>query len=177
MKLLFTISCFFISSLVIAQKNTVPGQMSFFSEIGGPGFLFSANIDSRFTKSRLGFGGRAGLGFAQSDNYYNSNVNGYYRTKSIATFPFQLNYLFGKDNSAHTFEVGAGVTFTGQKLNLFDNNYNGSDPVYSSIYGTFCFMYRRQPKDGGFSWRIGFTPIISSGFITPSAAVSFGYNF
>jgi hypothetical protein len=172
MKLLLLTVCLFISFLVIAQKNTVPGQMSFYAELGGPGILFSANIDARFTKSQLGFGGRVGIGFVTTDTYYNSNT-GYYKTQSVATFPIQLNYIFGKPSSVHSFEAGAGVTFTGKKISIFDYDYD--DP--SSIYGTACFMYRRQPKDGGFSWRIGFTPIIGNGYIQPSGAVSVGYNF
>jgi hypothetical protein len=176
MKLLLLTVCLFISSLVTAQKNTVPGQMSFYAELGGPGILFSANIDGRFTKSQLGFGGRVGIGFVQSDTYDGNNY--YYKTQSVATFPIQLNYIFGKPSSAHAFEVGAGVTFTGKKIDLFNNYYDGSNnEVLSSVFGTASFMYRRQPKDGGFSWRIGFTPIIGSGYIQPSGAVSVGYNF
>ena len=178
MKPLLLIACLFISSLVIAQEkkeSSGPGQMSFYAELGGPGMLFSANIDGRFTKSQLGFGGRVGIGFVQSDTYGN---NGYYKTQSIATFPVQLNYIFGKPSSVHAFEVGAGVTFTGKKIDLFNNNYDGTNPeVLSAVFGTASFMYRRQPKDGGFSWRIGFTPIIGSGYIQPSGAVSVGYNF
>ena len=176
MKPALLIACLFICSLVTAQKNTVPGQMSFYAELGGPGILFSANIDGRFTKSQLGFGGRVGIGFVTMDEYnYNT---GYYKTQSVATFPIQLNYIFGKPNSVHAFEVGAGVTFTGKKIDLFNNYYDGTNnEVLSSVFGTACFMYRRQPKDGGFSWRIGFTPIIGNGYIQPSAGVSFGYNF
>jgi hypothetical protein len=178
MKSAFVIAFLFISCLVYAQKNTVPGQMSFYAELGGPGILFSANIDGRFTKSQLGFGGRIGIGFVQSDTYYNSNNGSYYQTQSVATFPIQLNYIFGKSNSVHAFEVGAGVTFTGKKIDLFNNNFNGyNNEVLSSVFGTASFMYRRQPKDGGFSWRVGFTPIVGSGYIQPSGGVSVGYNF
>ena len=175
MKPLLLIACLFISSMLIAQEkneSSGSGQMSFYAELGGPGILFSANFDSRFNKSSLGFGGRAGIGFVTTYYYYN-NGNGGYKTHSVATFPIQLNYIFGKPSSVHSFEAGAGVTFTGKAIDLF--SYDELNP--SSVYGTACFMYRRQPKDGGFSWRIGFTPIIGSGYIQPSGAVSVGYNF
>jgi hypothetical protein len=159
-----------------AQKTTSPSnenpiaQNSFFAELGGPGILFSANIDHRFNKSNLGFGGRMGIGFVsgylEPDPYYD-------KPTSVATFPVQLNYLFGKPGSPHTFEVGAGFTATGKKINVFDY----SDSTASNFFVTASFMYRRQPPNGGFSWRIGFTPIITKGYIQPSAAVSFGYNF
>ena len=176
MKPLLLIAWLFISSLVIAQEkneSSGPGQMSFYAEVGGPGIVFSANFDSRFNKSSLGFGGRAGIGFITTDYYYNTNTGGDYRTRSIATFPIQLNYIFGKPSSVHSFEVGLGATFTGKKIDLF--GYDANNP--SAIYGTASFMYRRQPKDGGFSWSVGFTPILGSGYIQPSGGVSVGYNF
>ncbi len=175
MKSVLFIACLFINSLVIAQKtnfSTVPGQMSFYAELGGPGILFSANFDTRFTKSTLGVGGRVGIGFVTTDINYDY-LNGSYKTRSVATFPIQLNYIFGKSNSVHSFETGAGVTFTSKKIDPFGYNDSGS----TSVFGTASFMYRRQPKDGGFSWRIGFTPIIGGGYIQPSGGASVGYNF
>src|SRR5215470_6381869 len=86
-----TISC-------SAQKNTSPSdenslaQTSFYAELGGPGILFSANIDRRFTKSNLGIGGRIGIGFVSG--YFGTDANGYDKQSSVATFPVQLNYVF-----------------------------------------------------------------------------------
>ncbi len=176
MKAVLLISFLCISGFVMAQEATtssVPGQTSFYAELGGPGILFSANIDRRFTKSNLGIGGRIGLGFVTSNTYYNTNGNYNSELRSVVTVPIQVNYVFGKPNSVHTFEVGAGATFTGKKVDILDFY----DEKRSSVFGTASFMYRRQPKDGGFSWRIGFTPLIAEGFIQPSGAVSVGYNF
>lgn len=173
MKSLLLLAFVLMGTTLMAQQKTVPGQMSFYAELGGPGILFSANIDGRFSKSVLGFGGRVGIGFVTTDTYEANSNN--WETRSVATFPLQLNYIFGKPNSVHTFEVGAGATFTSKKIDPFgfaDYNEEGQ-----SVFGTASFMYRRQPKDGGFSWRIGFTPIISGGFIQPSGGVSVGYNF
>jgi len=169
MKLLSVLAFLLLSNFCVAQ-NATPGRMSFYAELGGPGILFSANIDGRFSKSVLGIGGRIGVGFVTTDTYDN---NGNYDTKSVATFPFQINYIFGKPSSVHTFEVGAGATFTSEKIDPFGIDYEDA----TSVFATACFMYRRQPKDGGFSWRIGFTPIIGGGSIQPSAAASIGYNF
>lgn len=163
------------SSIVFAQEATsskIPGQTSFYAEIGGPGILFSANIDRRFAKSHLGFGGRIGIGFVTGDTYdYVNNID--YQQKSVVTVPLQLNYIFGKANSVHSFEVGAGATFVGKEIDIMDFYEENR----SNFFGTASFMYRRQPVDGGFSWRIGFTPLIANGYIQPSAAVSVGYNF
>jgi hypothetical protein len=182
----FSFALFCTCSSLFAQENTTTtgttkheGQTSFFAELGGPGILFSANIDRRFKKTHLGWGIRGGLGFV---TYYEDEYievpggGGYYSSgdqRSVVTGPVQLNYIFGKGNSPHSFEVGGGLTLTGKKIDVF--NYTNKEET--ALFGTASFMYRRQPVAGGFSWRAGFTPLIAKGFIQPSGAVSVGYNF
>lgn len=154
------------------------GQNSFFAEAGGAGIMFSANIDHRFTKSTLGWGGRIGLGFVTAYTPYETDsVGGYYyynyKQSSAVSIPLQINYIFGKENSPHTFEVGAGFTYVSKKLEILDFY----DDKLAKVFGTFSFMYRRQPKNGGFSWRAGFTPIVAKSYIQPFGALSLGYNF
>lgn len=174
MKLKFLIVALFFSSVAYCQQETPSnkeGLTSFYAELGGPGILFSANVDRRFGSTKLGIGGRVGLGFVSGYfNDYNNNSNS---PQSIVTIPVQINYIFGKLHSVHTFEVGAGATFTGRKLDIFDFY----DQKASNVFGTASFMYRRQPTDGGFSWRIGFSPLIAKGYIQPFGGVSVGYNF
>ena len=150
--------------------NAVPGRTHFIAELGGPGILFSANIDTRFAKSTLGWGGRIGLGFVTADEY-DGNFN--YELRSVVTVPVQINYVFGKSDSPNTLEVGAGATYIGRKLEIF----NFYDDKTTNLFGTVSFMYRRQPLKGGFTWRAGFTPLIAKGYIQPSGAVSVGYSF
>jgi hypothetical protein len=39
-------------------------------------------------------------------------------------------------------------------------------------------MYRSQPEDGGFMWKIGLTPVLASGaFIPYWAGLGLGYAF
>lgn len=176
MKSLFTCACVLYSFLSFAQEGNgkvgEPGRQSFFAELGGPGILFSANYDTRFNKSKTGLGARVGLGFVSG--YIIENNAGFYDDPvSVVTFPVQLNYIFGKPNSVNAFEVGAGVTIAGRKLDIFDFYDNNS----AAVFGTASFMYRRMPKDGGFSWRAGFTPLIANGYIQPFGAFSVGYNF
>ena len=168
--------CFYCFTLAAtAQKNDgdrITGQNSFYAELGGPGILFSANFDRRFSKSQLGFGGRAGIGFISGYfDDYNNNYGSIQR--SIITLPVQLNYIFGKENSVHAFEVGLGATFIGRKVDILDFDYNNP----TQLFGTASFMYRRQPKNGGFSWRGGLTPLLAKGYIQPFAGFSFGYTF
>lgn len=178
-KVLLLCTCLIFSSFIFAQNNLPTSKQiatsSFFAEGGGPGIAFSANFDKRFKNSHLGLGGRIGVGFVSADESTFDPVTGYYdyEETSALTFPVQLNYIFGKAGSPHTFEVGAGVTYITKELEIM----NFYEDKQTQIFGTFAFMYRRQPMNGGFSWRIGFTPIFAKSYIQPFAAASLGYNF
>ncbi len=171
----------FISAQAQDESSTpqkIGGLTSFYAELGGPGILFSANLDRRFKQSHLGWGGRVGLGFVTfyDENFVSTPTGGYYtdgNQASVVTFPVQINYIFGKGSSPHTFEVGGGITVAGKKIDVF----NFRDEEESALFGTASFMYRRQPINGGFMWKAGFTPIIAKGYIQPSGGVSVGYNF
>jgi hypothetical protein len=174
---------FLAISLVTQAQTSSDSKTSkqFFTEAGGPGILFSANFDSRFKpNTRVGLGFRAGLGFTIADQTTITQQpgSGYpnytYRTHSILTVPVGINYLFGKPASPNMFEVGAGFTLLSKKAAILSyNDYNEGN-----LMGHFEFMYRRQPVEGGFSWRIGFTPVINTdGDIFPFAAVGLGYAF
>ncbi len=189
-----TIAILLFSSLIVnAQTSEIDEDnpnsgRQVYAEIGGPGVIFSANFDSRFKKgSDLGLGYRVGLGFGVSDqyNYYYNNYTDeagshYYvssssETSSYLTIPIGINYVFGKKSSPHSFEIGGGVTFLSKKIDLYnyDDSYN---PGY--VIGHTSFMYRKKPLNGGFTWRIGFTPIIgTAGDISPAMAVGIGYAF
>jgi hypothetical protein len=120
MKKLLSASAFliFFNCIVLGQQTSESskpaGTTSFYAELGGPGLVFSANLDKRFKNSHLGLGGRAGVGFASSYEETIRNGNTDYRDVSVVTFPLQLNYIFGRNESPHTFEVGAGVTIAGR---------------------------------------------------------------
>ena len=166
----------FTSEAQTDGKSTGTSKL-FFAEAGGPGILFSANFDSRFKpQTRVGLGFRAGVGFTLADDESFTVQNGIYssRTNSIVTVPIGLNYLFGKPSSPNMFEVGAGITVLSKKASILSYN----DYKERNLMGHFEFMYRRQPVDGGFSWRVGFVPIINTdGDIFPFAAVGLGFTF
>ncbi len=177
MKCLFTaVLLMLLTPFAFCQETntkTIEGQTSFYAEAGGPGIMFSANIDRRFKPLRTGWGGRIGIGFVTADEVTIDN-NGYnYQQASVITIPVQVNYIFGKGDSPGTFEVGAGATYVGKKLDIMDYY----DDKRTNLFGTVSFMYRRQPVNGGFSWRAGFTPLIAQGYIQPFGGLSLGYNF
>ena len=166
-----------VSSQIIAQDKSPMSVKQFYTEMGGPGILFSANFDTRFNPEKhIGFGMRVGIGFTIKDEgSYDPNGNYQDGILTVPTLPIGFNYLFGKETSPHTFEVGAGTTFLFQKVQML--NYE-SHQKEGNFMGFFSFMYRRQPINGGFTWRIGFTPLINTaGDIVPFAAGGIGYSF
>jgi hypothetical protein len=182
-KQIFTLCLLLFVSTFIFSQNDKPesiGKSSFIAELGGAGIVFSANYDTRFTQSRLGLGGRIGAGFVSAYDDYYDPTTGYYvggDRVSAVTLPVQLNYIFGKHRSPSCFEVGGGITYVTKKLNIMSfDSYNNKDHR-TQWFGTFSFMYRRQPVNGGFSWRAGFTPLVGKGYIQFFAAASVGYNF
>lgn len=126
---------------------------AFFAEVLGNGLLFSVNYDLRLVNK---FGARVGVGYVGS-----TDGDG-----GILTVPVMGNFLLGKNG--RYFEVGAGITYISGTGDFFENA--------SSILGTMSFMYRRQPEDGGFMWKIGLTPFIAEGVFVPYwGGVGIGY--
>ena len=146
---------FFFSVVGHTQAKSV------YAELAGPG-IASFNFDTRFTKQEGGIGGRAGIGYFKVDEV------------SLLTVPVGINYLLSK-NERNYFEVGAGATYVRVK-----ETYGGSssDDVFKGSFGHLHFGYRLQPKEGGFLFRAGITPIFGSGTFLPYYfSLAFGYKF
>jgi len=159
-----------LNQSLTAQEGGVVNKL-FYTELGGPGVIMSANFDGRFNSySRLGFGYRLGAGFgiARFDEEQGHIRRTYY------SIPAGLNYVFGKPSSSLTFEVGAGATYLTREVSLY--NFDVEKP--GNVIGFVTFMFRRVPLNGGFSFRVGFTPIIgTAGDLFPMGAIGFGYAF
>jgi len=168
---LMTISTVLVTS-VIAQK----AAKSVYAELGGAG-LASANYDMRIMKKEDGLGFRVGIGgFSVSSNYSNGS-NTSTDKLGILTVPLELNYLLGK-NEKNYFELGAGATIVSIRNKSNNNIGNTQDDKFNSTFGHLYLGYRLQPKDGGFLFRAGITPVFGSGYFIPYwAGISFGYKF
>ena len=94
--------------------------------------------------------------------------------RSFYSVPVGINYIFGRPHWSSSFEVGAGVTLLSRKVSLY--NYKFEKPGH--MVGHLNIMYRLMPVNGGFSFRIGITPIIgTAGDFFPTGALSLGYAF
>jgi hypothetical protein len=133
--LLFGSSC---SHPLIAQDIK---PYTLFGEIGGSGGLGSFNFDRIFYAQKANrFSYRLGISYSPSARYEG-------RTPTVIIFPTLINYIYGKKD--HFLEVGAG-----QSLAIATN-----PAVFSRL--TLNAGYRFQRNEGGWFFRIAYTPLIS----------------
>jgi len=154
------ILCIFLfnAGQLISQQH----PNSIYLELMGSGGLYSLNYDRMFTPN---IGGRIGFSYFSftSDNFFFPSVDMY-------MFPISLNYFAGEGNSK--FEIGSGVTIVTGTADWFGVKGSGS-----AIAGIFNIGYRYQQSEGGFLFRIGLTPILSSTGIHPWGGLSIGTAF
>jgi len=193
------------SQSLTAQNKTAAGKL-FYSELGGPGVVISANFDSRFKpNTRYGFGYRLGVGIippsgSTRDNTNTGNNNNSSGVINIFDIPMEILddfedifdfYYETIKKGNYTFPVGMNYVFgRPNKTSIFEI---GAGVTYLSqkislfdwdvkkpghFIGHLAFMYRITPLNKGFSFRGGFTPMIgTAGDLFPMGAVSFGYAF
>ncbi|MDR0542337.1 MAG: hypothetical protein LBH19_09025 [Dysgonamonadaceae bacterium] len=172
-----TVFILFFNVLPLSAQQEYLSGKQFYAEMGGPGLTMSVHFDSRFrSMERLGLGYRVGIGFTiYPDEAGGTYINSNYQTRTLYSIPLGINYIFGKNDSPHTFEIGAGTAVLTRKVEIF--SYNEGERQGHFI-GFFTFMYRRAPQNGGLTWRIGLTPLIgTSGDLYPMASIGFGYAF
>lgn len=132
-----------------------------FLQVGGAGLAISVNYDTRFGKTRDGWGYTVGLGgFVSGGN-------------SVFTVPFQVNFLIGEHSSM--LEVGAGTTFLRST-----GDSKGTTWAFDRITGfiaTGSIGYRYQPEHKGINFRLAFTPLLTDEGLIPVGGVSIGYTF
>lgn len=154
---------------------------SIYFEVAGPGALYSINYDFRFKKRQNGLGMRVGASY-----FYNGSDN-------VVTVPVVLNYLCGK--KGHYLELGTGVTYfymysenqlfggiaNEDWISGYDANGIYHGPYFHSEHGAIGSVsigYRYQPLKGGFNFRVGGGPVVTTQKefkIWPY--MSFGYSF
>lgn len=169
--ILITISFFCFCLNGISQDDPTferRGHDAFF-ELGGAGFTYTLNYESRFGQSNRGLGARVGIGFSSLTDI------------KCLSVPVTVNYLLGKADGKHFLELGAGYTYLDlREMESFEVN---DEPVFfeGTSFGHFVIMYTRHPPLGGFLFKIGVTPLIgdfSDGrSVLPWFGLAFGYAF
>ena len=140
-------------------------------ELLGNGGLYSVNYErmlSNDLSARLGFSyfsisASAGSGQEQSS-----------AKASIVTAPALFNYMVGGKN--HKLELGAGATLIYVSASASGGAASASGEGVG-VAGTGVAGYRYSPADGGFVFRVGYTPLFGKGGYQSWGGMSFGGTF
>ena len=135
---------------------------SLYIEIFGSGGLYSLNYDRLFTEN---IGARIGF------MYFAADWLGFFSDLEMFLIPSTLNFFIG--TGKHKLELGAGPVIIFGSTGIF-----GSDQVSGSgVAWTGRIGYRYQQPNGGFMWKIGFTPLFGNGVFQPWDGISLGFSF
>lgn len=161
--ILIVFAVFFIINESLAQENFK--RKTVYGELLGAGGLASINFDYRLGKNPEGIGLRTGVGYFQWNN------------TSMVTFPVIVNYLIG--NNGKYFDIGLGTRVGYEKMvneepanpdQKFEEGFRIAAPILN-------IGYRYQPLEGGFNFRVGFSPLLNTGGLFWMPHLSFGYTF
>jgi len=136
-------------------------------EMGGNGIFYSVNYERFITED---IAARIGVGYL---SFGESSYNG--SSVSFTSVPLMVNYLgVGKLN--HRLELGGGLVI----VHLSARASDGVATAFgegSFIGGTASIAYRYVPLDGGFNFKVAFTPLLSAVVTVPTLGLSFGTAF
>lgn len=152
-----------------AVRSSDFARNSIFLELGGNGLLYSLNYDHKFFDHASARIGGMYLPLSADDpSTFDGRI-------SMIFVPIMANYLVGNGNSR--LEIGGGVTVVrvdggGTVENEQIDDFRGAGAVFTGTIG-----YRLQPRNGGFLFRIGFTPLFAPDGFLPWAGLSLGATF
>ena len=128
------------------MKNTVYAEI-----LGNAAGLFSINYDRIvFKKEKISLSFSIGAGMVPG-NLINNAFNEHLQKINYLIYgiPISLNLSFGRKN--HHLETGLGITY---QQGMFASGLQYSKTVFAVIR----IGYRYQKENGGYFWKIGFTP-------------------
>jgi hypothetical protein len=160
------------------ETETFTAKNGVYLEVGGSSGRYAINYSKIFHQK-----GKLKLNASTGFSMWRDQLNGF-NTMWLPVIPLEVSALYGKSN--HHLELGLGFTsYLGRTL-VFDSDINElGDKV---VFGAFIPLrvgYRYQKPEGGFFFRVGYTPIINFpprtggnwSFFPYWAGVSFGKSF
>jgi hypothetical protein len=170
---------FLLSSVVLFVANSsarsqVTAPNGIYVELLGNAGVYSINYD-RYVADNLSI--RAGfeyIGVSGGAGTESSSV-------SLLMIPITCNLLIASNNKGHIgsskFELGLGVEVASFSASISSGTFGGFGASGLGILYTGTIGYRYQPSDGGFIFRIGFTPLFSTHDFVPFGGLSLGIGF
>lgn len=154
-----------------AARSSKPDRTAknvLFAELGGNALLYSLNYERFFfddVSLRMGF------------EYFSvgASAGSVSESASLTMVPIMVDY-FGVGGTDHKLELGIGllpVIFSGAA------SIGGASATESGVAfgGTATVGYRYVPHDGGFMFKIGFTPVFGLGGFAPWGGLGLGVVF
>jgi hypothetical protein len=156
------------NTLLAQNKVTNFRRNAIYVEVLGAGIAYSLNYEYRISKQ---IGLRAGFSsWSFSTDLFSSNGR-----SSFTEFPLMVNYLIG--NHINHLELGLGTVvgfISNQDSYFWGSGYSSKDHF---VIGTAAIGFRMEPNDGGFMFRIAFTPFFTFKNVWPFGGLSLGYAF
>ncbi len=152
-----------------SEPDSTYSHNAIFVEGLGSGLLYSINYDLRITRD---FSVRVGFTSYSIPELLVLGAGAIHYTG----FPVTASYLYG--SGASHLELGLGLvpgysSFSGGEL------FSGKSATGTTgtLWGTAFVGYRLQPPEGGFFFRLGFTPLFTFKKLLPWGGVSIGAAF
>lgn len=164
----------------MAQSKAVPftAKKAVYLEVGGSSGAYGFNYSKIFyQKGKLKMNASAGFSILIRETTKS-------RTFWLPAIPLELTALYGK--SKHHLEMGFGVIPYLDVVSIFDSEeLVFKDKVVSTTAMPLRIGYRYQKPEGGFFFRVGYTPFFSAPigsredweFMPIHAGVTFGKSF
>ncbi|OOG73641.1 hypothetical protein [Algoriphagus sp. A40] len=169
-----------LPSETFAQKETqeFTARNSVYLEIGGSSGIYAVNYSKIFhQKGKLKLNASAGFSMLPNEKIDSKTI-------WLPAIPLEVSALYGKSN--HHLEMGFGFTSYLDKTTAIDSEtFELSDEVVFGAVIPVRIGYRYQKPEGGFFFRVGYTPLFnvpvragkSWSFNPYHAGVSFGKSF
>ncbi|SEG29747.1 hypothetical protein [Algoriphagus boritolerans] len=168
-----------LSQFTFAQTEpeTFTAKNAVYIEVGGSSGRYAVNYSKIFhQKGKLKLS--ASAGFSMWPKKFDS------KTIWLPSIPIEVSALFGKSN--HHLELGMGITsYLTRSLAFNSETFENIDKVVFDAAIPVRIGYRFQKPEGGFFFRVGYTPVINFptggkggwGFDPYWAGISFGKSF
>jgi len=141
-----------------------------FGEALGNGLLYSINYERVFSSLPIGL--RAGA------SYFSYPVSTYGRSGNLklATFPLAASYYVGATQHKLQLGLGATILYLGVSSDSTGTRFEGERSGFG-VAATAVIGYRYLPPDRGFSFGVGFTPLLRTSSFLPWGGANAGYVF
>jgi hypothetical protein len=158
---------------VVAPAPPAPTRSAsnvIFAEALGNGLLYSLNYERIIDKWNIGL--RAGA------SYFTYAVSTYGKSGNltIITFPLVASYYVGTPRHKLQLGLGATILYTGVSSDSTGTKFE-SERSGAGVSATGVVGYRYLPPDGGFSFGIGFTPLLRASSFLAWGGANAGYVF